>query len=164
MATDKVEEWMVQAGAKAAYAIGGVGYSWAQQRDRVARIIAAHAPKREDQPQALLARLYALLVASVRDEPGHAEVNIRLRHAAATVETAGQILDGTFGVEPIRRGDVVQIVDEKVDLSCRNYTFVVTDVSPFGLWGFDAERPIALEWCIRIGRAKFYPDGTPVED
>lgn len=63
---------------------------------------------------------------------------------------------------PIRRGDVVQI-DPVASLGCPPRALVVIAVSEDGFVKLENRPPIPLSFVVRIGRAHFYPDGTPVE-
>ena len=65
-------------------------------------------------------------------------------------------------MEPIRRGDVVQI-DPTGSMGCRPKTHVVTGVSEDGFVGLHNAPPVPISFVARIGRARYYPDGTPVE-
>lgn len=69
--------------------------------------------------------------------------------------------------QPIRRGDVMQVTAKDAHPNLLGAVFVAVGTSGFGVSGLTVRIgsvAVPADMLTRIGRAKFMPDGTPVED
>lgn len=66
--------------------------------------------------------------------------------------------------QPIRRGDVVQVVSPlgAEDFDLHPVSIVMKVVGWNAILYYGGRQPLSR--CVRVGRARFYPDGSPVED
>ncbi len=163
----KPEPWMVACAREIVFGCD-LGLDDDEYAVLAAKVIAVHAPKSNDQPKERtpnwhLNRAYALLFKASLTDPVAGE-------ASAMIEDASRLLVGKDEPQPIRRGDVVQCIIRK-DADDPRYgpfvgdTYVVVRVNDggwlqLGHMSFVSD-PTRF---VCIGRAKFYPDGTPVED
>lgn len=65
--------------------------------------------------------------------------------------------------QPVTRGDVVQVVPELWEGRVRPRLWIVLDIDEHGYAKTGGSPDVPLSRCVRIGRARYYPDGSPVE-
>jgi len=131
---------------------------------------AAYEP-REQTPHWHLKRAHALLFKAGLSDPV-------LMEACALIDDASRLINGKDEPQPIRRGDVVQVRCNRLVRNEQGFATSLRIGEAYVVAGDgDAEanqppllwvdgRKYECNWrsLVRIGRARYYPDGTPVED
>lgn len=139
MSEPKVEQWMRDAASE----LGNLDI------DDFQREALTECDRDEDRAKALMLERLAGVIAKHAPMPGS-------DHFAG--------VSNMVEFQPIRRGDVVQVDPAAWEGRVRPRLWIVLDIDEHGYAKTGGSPDVPLSRCVRIGRARYYPDGTKVED